>query len=272
MKNTSNESDLKTHTYSADSFAMTAGANARLAVQNELLSSHILKNGVKTSPALTDNVSTSSRSPLRQDELPEVFINPLPLPTAEERGHVDPSLYLAQPKADMILDSSSKNQNGKTIYKCRFDNCNYESNRKYNTLRHISTHDSQFRVKCRVIDCGASFVDTYIGKEHLASAHGIGTRHKTEAAPAKQSCMKRKGCGESTSKATKRKLGSVPLKSSAKCSPGPMLSNDISVVTSMLSPTQATVTTTMTSTVVSMPIPTNNKKKTVQEVEMTNVM
>ena len=221
----------------ADSFAVAAASYARLALQN---------NELLTSPI---PVSTSSSRARRLEELTEDFdIDPLPLPAPEKRQSTNPSLYLAEPEERMILVEGS-------IYKCRFDECEYESTRKFNSLRHARTHYESILVKCRVIDCGASFLDTNTGKEHLASVHGIGAGHKTrepEKKPAKQSGKKRKGSGESTSKAAKRKSSAESSPGpilSAESSPGPILSNEIPVATSILSSSP---------TMVASPIPSSS--------------
>lgn len=54
-------------------------------------------------------------------------------------------------------------------YVCDFAGCNYTSSRKYNLMRHGRTHHEDQRIPCP--ECPGTFVDKYILKEHMASAH-----------------------------------------------------------------------------------------------------
>ena len=211
-------------------------------------------NQPPTSPI--HHAATSNQAAPQQE--PETLIDYLPLPPPENRRTVDPSLFLAQPGDTMVQESEIKNKDGKAIYKCRAENCKYDSDRKYNTLRHVRTHYKDNRVKCRVINCGASFVDFYIGKDHLANVHGIGSGNRSkdgEETPGKKAGKKRKSKGGSAaSKGAKiNQSWFIPPPNSADSSPIQPFVNVIPNATSMLG--SSSTTTSVTTRVSPIPYP-----------------
>ena len=150
-----------------------------------------------------NGIISPASSPPRVEPVHVEGFEPMTLPADDMLLKVDPNDYLTKPQTKALKKVPCEDD--KMKFKCEYQPCSYTSERTFNVLRHHATHQEDLRCRCKIIGCTDSFVDRYMGREHLAKVHGIGvTKSSALASPGSAGKRKRKNAEAGEKKEAKK--------------------------------------------------------------------